>query len=127
LFTSACDDRALGVGSLIRRESMRRVVMAELPIACTLSPDALRARRARLLDDLLRRAERRDDLPNGVRLSFAAAGETLAALAEAVNAERHCCRFLRFAILVEPDGGPIVLELTGPPGTREFLAALFEA
>jgi hypothetical protein len=24
----------------------------------------------------------------------------------------------------EPDGGPILLELTAPPGTREFVAAL---
>jgi hypothetical protein len=32
--------------------------------------------------------------------------------------------FLRFAITVEPDGGPVCLELTGPRGTREFVAAL---
>ena len=31
---------------------------------------------------------------------------------------------LRFQITVEPDGGPIWLELTGPSGTREFLDAL---
>jgi hypothetical protein len=28
---------------------------------------------------------------------------------------------------VEPDGGPIYLELSGPPGTREFVTALLEA
>jgi hypothetical protein len=28
---------------------------------------------------------------------------------------------------VEHDGGPISLELTGPPGTREFMSALFDA
>ena len=28
---------------------------------------------------------------------------------------------------VEQDGGPISLELTGPPGTREFISALFDA
>jgi hypothetical protein len=27
---------------------------------------------------------------------------------------------------VEPDDGPISLDLTGPEGTREFLAAIFE-
>jgi hypothetical protein len=27
---------------------------------------------------------------------------------------------------VEPDLGPVLLELTGPPGTREFVSALFE-
>ncbi len=43
-----------------------------------------------------------------------------------VSAERQCCRFLRFGITVEPDNGPVFLELTGPPGTREFIAALLE-
>ena len=30
-------------------------------------------------------------------------------------------------VTVEPDGGPIFVELTGPPGTREFILALFDA
>ena len=45
---------------------------------------------------------------------------------KAVSAERHCCEFLRFQITVEPPGRPVVLDLTGPPGTREFLTALLE-
>jgi hypothetical protein len=46
---------------------------------------------------------------------------------DAVEAERQCCRFLRFAIVVEPDGGPIALQLSGPTGTRAFLSGLIEA
>jgi hypothetical protein len=46
-------------------------------------------------------------------------------IAHAIDAERRCCRFLRFDLTVEPDAGPVVLDLTGPPGTREFIAALF--
>jgi hypothetical protein len=99
----------------------------ELPIVCTLSPDALRARREGLLSDLLRRAENVDELPDGLRMRFAPVVDTVQTLAEAVEAERQCCRFLRFTITVEPDGGPIFLELTGPPGTREFVAALLES
>lgn len=101
--------------------------MSDLPIVCTLTPDALRARREGLLSDLVRRAERREELPEGLRLRFAATGETLAAVARTVDAERHCCRFLRFTVTVEPDEGPIVLELSGPPGTRQFVTALIEA
>ena len=100
--------------------------MADLPIVCTLTPDALLTRRAGLLSELLRRSEGREDLPEGLRLRFALTSETLETIARAVEAERHCCRFLRFAINVEPDGGPVFLELTGPPGTREFLGALLE-
>jgi hypothetical protein len=100
--------------------------MTELPVACTLTPEALRARRAGLLSDLVGRAEGREDLPEGLRLRFAPTAETLATIARAVEAERHCCRFLRFGITVEPDGGPVFLELSGPVGTREFIGALLE-
>ena|SRR5947209_1125348 len=95
-------------------------------VVCTLTADALRARRAGLLSDLLRRAEGQELLPHGLRLRFASSPETLATVARAVEAERHCCRFLRFGITVEPEGGPIFLELSGPPGTREFVTALLD-
>jgi hypothetical protein len=100
--------------------------MADLPVACSLDPAALKARREGLLSDLLRRAEAHEDSPDGHRLRFAAGGDTLAMVARAVEAERHCCRFVRFQITVEPDGGPIWLALTGPAGTREFLSALLD-
>ena len=111
---------------LLREPRERPQTMTDLPIACTLTPDVLRARRAGLWSDLLQRAEGREDIPEGLRLRFAPTGETLATIARAVEAERHCCRFLRFRITVDPDGGPVFLELSGPPGTREFLGGLFE-
>ena len=101
--------------------------MPDLPVACTLTPEALTARRQGLLAEVLQRAEAHEELDNGHRLSFAASDETLALLARAVAAERHCCQFLRFRITVEPGAGPVTLELTGPEGTREFLAAIFES
>ena len=100
--------------------------MTDLPVACTLTPDALEARRAGLLSDLLRRADGREDTPDGLRLRFVPTDDTLTTIARAVETERHCCRFLRFEITIEPDGGPVFLELTGPPGTREFVTALLE-
>jgi hypothetical protein len=100
--------------------------MPDLPIVCALTPEALRARREGLLSDLLGRAEAREELPNGLRLRFRPSEETLYSVVRAIESERHCCRFLRFGIDVEPDGGPIFLELTGPPGAREFMTALVE-
>jgi hypothetical protein len=101
--------------------------MTHIPVACTLSPAALRARREGLLSELLRRADEHQELPEGHRLRFAASEDTLTTIAQAVEAERACCRFLRFQITVEPDGGPISLELSGPPGTREFISALLDS
>lgn len=100
--------------------------MADLPIVCTLSPEAIRGRRQGLLSDLLRRAEGREESKDGLRLQFSPSADTLTAIVNAVEAERHCCRFLRFGITVEPDGGPVFLDLSGPPGTREFVASLLD-
>jgi hypothetical protein len=100
--------------------------MTDLPIACTLAPGALEARRQGLLSDLLRRANAHEELADGHRFSFPASNDTLALITTAVAAERLCCRFLRFRITIEPDEGPLWVELTGPAGTREFLSALFE-
>jgi hypothetical protein len=77
-----------------------RSLMPDLPIVCTLGPAALKARR----EDLLGGSE-----------------DVLGAIARVIDLERQCCRFLRFQITIEPDGGPLWLECTCPPGTREFL------
>jgi hypothetical protein len=101
--------------------------MIDLPVACTLSPAALDARRQNLLPGLWRRADQRHELQNGFRLGFEARPGVLADIARAIDAERQCCRFLTFAIAMAPDEGPITLDLTGPAGTREFLEAMFES
>jgi hypothetical protein len=96
----------------------------DLPVICTLTPDAIATRKAALLPGLVRRAESTEDTPDGVRFRFSA--DAFSVLASAVDAERQCCRFLRFDLSIERDGGPIWLSLSGPPGTRDFLAALLE-
>ena len=97
-----------------------------LQVACSLSPEALTARRQGLLRDLVARADSRKVRPSGWRLRFQAEHDILMTIARTVDAERHCCRFLRFEIAIEPDGGPISLDVSGPVGTIEFLSALFE-
>lgn len=100
--------------------------MSELPVVCTLGPEALRARRQGLLAQLLQQSAGREMLADGLRLRFVASSDTLAIIARAIEAERHCCRFLRFTLVVEPGDGPFILDVTGPAGTREFVAALLE-
>jgi hypothetical protein len=104
---------------------MRTNIEVDQPIVCTLTPAAIAARQAALLPGLVRRAESREDTADGIRLRFPS--DALSAIAATVDAERQCCRFLRFDITVEPGDGAIWLVLTGPPGTREFLAALTES
>jgi len=98
----------------------------DLPIVCSLNAGELRARAEDLLPGLLRAAVERHDLPDGWRLRFAPREGLLPDIARTIDAESRCCRFLRFLLTVEPDQGPVWLEITGPEGTREFLSDLFE-
>jgi hypothetical protein len=100
--------------------------MVDLPVACSLSPAALKARRENLLNVLRDRADERQETANGHRLRFPAQDDILSTIARIIEVERECCRFLRFTITIEPDAGAIVLDLTGPTGTREFLAAMLD-
>jgi hypothetical protein len=91
---------------------------------CTLSPETMATRKANVLAGLVARATSIEPLEEGIRLSFASSTETLETIVAAIDAERQCCRFLRFVLDVEQDLGPIVLEVSGPAGTRRFLEAL---
>jgi hypothetical protein len=114
-------------GRLVSYSVPEVLAMAEpdpLRVACSLGPEAIRARRADLLPGLFGRAVATEHLPNGVRLRFEASSEVLHAITSTIDAERQCCRFLRFELTLDPDAGPISLTLTGPAGTAEFLSAL---
>jgi len=94
---------------------------APLPIACTLSQAELATRRNELLPALLGRANSQETVPGGFRWSFSETNGLLSDVASVIEAERRCCRFLRFRLTLEPDGGPLWMEVTGPEGTQEFL------
>ena len=100
--------------------------MPDLPIVCTLQPGELNANAMQLLPGVASQATRRTRIDTGYRLEFEAGRPPLMDIARMVEAERHCCRFLRFVLTAEPDEGRIALELTGPPGTGEFLDGLID-
>src|SRR6267378_4118847 len=99
--------------------------MKELPIACELAPPELDVRRKELLSGLLALAQERISITNELRWRFAPTAEFLTAAAKTIDAERQCCQFLKFLLTVEPDAGDMLLEITGPEGTAEFLNSLF--
>lgn len=98
--------------------------MSDLPIACSLNPDDLARRRGSLLPGLVAFATSSEMLADGMRWHFAPDETLLGRIAAVIDAERRCCRFLRFDLVVQPDEGPIVLTASGPPGTAEFLDSL---
>ena len=80
--------------------------MTDLPIACTLTPTELQSRGAQLLSGLVARTIGRVPVTNGLRWDFAPTEGLLAELAQVIDAERRCCRFLRFAVAAETNCCP---------------------
>jgi hypothetical protein len=39
-------------------------------------------------------------------------------------AERECCPFLAFELVAKPNQGPLIVRVTGPAGTKEFLRTI---
>ena len=98
----------------------------DLPIACTLAPEDLQRRRAGLLADCVRTAEDAEQTSTGYRFRFAPSSAALTTILTVIDAERQCCRFLRFQLTVEPDLGAFYLDIAGPAGTAEFLRDILQ-
>ena len=98
--------------------------MSDRPIACTLPPAELETRSKQLLPGLVSAATKRASIDGGYRFEFGPTTETLRAIVAMMDAERQCCRFLRFQMTTQPDEGPILRDVTGPDGTAECLGDL---
>lgn len=60
------------------------------------------------------------ELPDGYRFEFSA--HLFGDVTQFVEIERKCGPFLSFGLSVAPEDRGLVLEVTGPSGTKEFLA-----
>ena len=100
--------------------------MRDLPIVCTLQPGELNARATQLLPGVGAATRARQPIENVFRFEFQASSDVLSSIVRMIDAERQCCQFLRFQLTVEAAGGPVVLDVTGPAGSREFLLAILE-
>jgi hypothetical protein len=97
----------------------------DLPIACSLTTAELQERRSKVLQKVTAARMDSQELDNGYVYRFPSDGTWITEIATLVSLERECCPFLRFRITVEPGQGNILLEITGPAGTKEFLADIF--
>lgn len=96
-----------------------------LPIACSLTAPELQERRTTVLQKVRRAVVEVKELEDGYAYTFPSAGEWLSEVAGLIDIERQCCPFLRFRLTVEENDGTLLLEMTGPEGTKDFLASTF--
>ena len=96
-----------------------------LPIACTLTAPELHERRLNVLQKVRRAVLEVTELEDGYAYTFPSDSEWLSEVAGLIDLERLCCPFLRFRITVNENSGRLLLEMTGPEGTKEFLLNTF--
>jgi hypothetical protein len=95
-----------------------------IPFACDMAaiPAGERGAHQALIRRLVTEAaEEMRQRPDGFTFRFPA--KEYDAVTQFVARERLCCPFLRFALEVEPDRGPIRLHLTGPDSVVPFIRA----
>jgi hypothetical protein len=61
------------------------------------------------------------ELPDGYQFQLPSDATTYKEVAEYIDAERLCCPFLDISLRVTPEGGPLWMQFTGRPGTKEFI------
>jgi hypothetical protein len=97
--------------------------MADLPIACTLTPDGMTARLA-LIDALAADGLIDRTLTDaGLRVRLRDTPDIERRTRELVAAESTCCAFLDFTIGHE--GGELVLDISGPELARPVIEMFF--
>jgi hypothetical protein len=93
-----------------------------MAVCCRLPADQLASRRAEIARDLRPLVKESVSLEHGVELRFDGADDIVQRVTDFIAFERRCCDFLTFELRV-PAEGDVVLRLTGPPGSEEFLRA----
>ena len=101
--------------------------VTDLPVACNLMPAELQERRRNVLSKVLSALTETTELENGFQYRLRSEGELISELGKLIELEHRCCPFLTFRLTVEPGGGSVLLEMTGPQGTKEFLLEVFTA
>jgi hypothetical protein len=96
------------------------------PFACNLSAFTAQERKRHFeeLSPALRRLRTGvRELPNGYAFRFPSDAKTFGMLTEWIEQERRCCPFFDISLQVEREGGPLWMQVTGRPGTKQFIEA----
>jgi hypothetical protein len=93
----------------------------DMPIACCLTSAELREREATLLAQFRSAVIGTEELRDGYVFRVPGDGKWIAIIAKMMVAERECCPFLTFELVAQPNMGPVIVRVTGPACTKDFL------
>ena len=93
-------------------------------IACSLTSAEFRNRVASLLAQFRSVVIETEELQEGYAFRLPGDNETIRLVANFITAERECCPFLTFEATALPNLGQVIVRVTGPTGTKEFLRTI---
>lgn len=93
----------------------------EPKLTCLLTTPELQRRKATVIKSLKEKIRGHEEHDDGFAFQFQTTDGLLDELAEFIKTERACCPFFVFRLRVAADGGDTWLELSGPPGVKEFI------
>lgn len=93
-------------------------------IACTLSEPRLKERVNFISEEILSGASAMVELEDGYEMQFPSDEIWLRKLTDLIAAERKCCTFFQFELILLPNHGPISLRLRGDDGVKEYLQGI---
>jgi hypothetical protein len=85
----------------------------------------LREREATLVAQFRSGVIATEELPDGYAFRVRGDRQWITVVAELIVAERECCPFLTFEFAAQPNLGPVIVRMTGPAGTKDFLRLTF--
>ncbi|GLW51289.1 MerR family transcriptional regulator [Streptomyces sp. NBRC 14336] len=94
----------------------------DVPVACTLGGSELDERTGQWRH-LVSKADRREEIPDGMRLVFPAGADLAGEIAALAAAEQGCCAFFDFTLHLTPSA--LQLEVRAPESAAGMLADLF--
>ncbi|HEY3741905.1 MAG TPA: hypothetical protein VGL53_18770 [Bryobacteraceae bacterium] len=100
------------------------MALSESPFACdhsALTPEARKHHSDEVVPALRRLVKSRREVPDGYAFELPAESAAILLAAEFASIERLCCPFLDIALRIEREHGKFWLELSGRPGTKEFI------
>src|SRR5215470_4736105 len=92
-----------------------------LPAACSLTTAEFRDRQAMLFAQFRSAIAETEELQDGYAFSLSSDSQSIELAAKLIMAERECCHFLAFELAAQSNKGPVVVRVTGPAGTKDFL------
>ena len=99
--------------------------MVEISIKYPLSQETAQELREPVLAVVLDSIKSVIENEDGFVLNFGRESSVIRSVSQMIEIERVINPFLRLALVVESNQGPIKLEVTGPTGTKDFLNTEF--